>query len=104
MNHPARFPCFGRRASKPLTVAAAVAAVLGSLPAYSQAQSDEGGQGGEGLQEVVVTARYKQENLQTTPLAITALSVESLEERSLTNVDDVGLAIPNAFMRPPVSN
>ncbi len=52
----------------------------------------------------LVTARYREENLQTTPLAITALSVNALEERSLTNVDDIGLAIPNAFMRPPVSN
>jgi iron complex outermembrane receptor protein len=79
-----------------LSVAAAVALAIGSTPASSQQD--------EGLQEVVVTARYREENLQTTPLAITALSVNALEERSIANVDDVGLAIPNAFMRPPVSN
>jgi len=106
MNHLAEVSFFRRRVRllAPFTVPAAVAAALGASPAFSQAPADEGGLGGEGLQEVVVTARYKQENLQTTPLAITALSVESLEQRSLMKVDDVGLAIPNAFMRPPVSN
>jgi iron complex outermembrane receptor protein len=105
MNHPARSSRSGRaRLSGSFSVTAAVAAALGCLPAVSHAQAEEGSQGGEGLQEVVVTARYRQENLQTTPLAITALSVESLEQRSLANVDDVGLAIPNAYMRPPVSN
>jgi iron complex outermembrane receptor protein len=84
------------RVLAPLSIAAAVAVSLGIAPAHSQEES--------GLQEVVVTARFKEENLQTTPLAITALSVESLEQRNLNNVDDVGLAIPNAFMRPPVSN
>src|SRR6188474_1691198 len=84
------------RVIAPFSIAAVVAATLGTSPAWSQED--------EGLQEVVVTARYKEENLQTTPLAITALSVDALEERSLDNVDDVGLAIPNAFMRPPVSN
>src|SRR3569833_4199739 len=84
------------RVLAPLSVAAAVAATLGSTAAYAQED--------EGLQEVTVTARYKQENLQTTPLAITARSVEALQERNLTNVNDIGLAIPNAFMRPPVSN
>jgi iron complex outermembrane receptor protein len=100
MTYPARVPCFSFHSRAPwfapLSVAAAVAAALGSSPVYSQED--------QGLQEIVVTARYKEENLQTTPLAITALSVSQLEERSLANVDDVGLAIPNAFMRPPVSN
>jgi iron complex outermembrane receptor protein len=81
----------------PVTVAAAVAASLGSLPTFAQDESAQ-------LQEIVVTARYREENLQTTPLAITALSVTDLDERNLTNVDDIGLAIPNAFFRQPVSN
>ncbi len=58
----------------------------------------------DGLQEVVVTARYKEENLQTTPLAITALSVEDLEARNLVNVDNLGQSVPNAFFIQPVSN
>ena len=83
-----------------MTVSAAVATILGTAPAWVGAQESSD----DGLQEVVVTARFREENLQTTPLAITALSVDQLDQRSLTNVDDVGLAIPNAYMRPPVSN
>jgi iron complex outermembrane receptor protein len=56
------------------------------------------------IEEVVVTARYREENLQTTPIAITALTMDTLEARSFDNIDDIGLAIPNAFFRPPVSN
>jgi len=82
----------------PLTVAAAVAASLGTTPALSQEPA------ADVLTEIVVTARYREENIQTTPLAITALSVNDLDERQLTNVDDIGLAIPNAFIRAPVSN
>jgi iron complex outermembrane receptor protein len=74
-------------------VAVAVAASL----AQAQETASE-------LQEVTVTARYRQENLQTTPLAITALTASALDERNLTNVDDIGLAIPNAFFRQPISN
>ncbi len=83
------------RFSPSLTVAAAVAATLATLPAFAQEDA---------LQEVVVTARYREENLQTTPLAITALSVEDLESRNLLNVDNLGQSVPNAFFIQPVSN
>jgi len=56
------------------------------------------------VQEIVVTARYREENLQTTPLAITALTMDAIEQRNFTSVDDLGLVVPNAFFRPPVSN
>jgi iron complex outermembrane recepter protein len=75
---------------------AGVAAALANAPVYAQEENP--------LQEIVVTARYKEENLQTTPLAITALSADALEVRNLTNVDDIGLAIPNAYFRQPISN
>ncbi|MEJ1963142.1 MAG: TonB-dependent receptor [Gammaproteobacteria bacterium] len=52
------------------------------------------------LAEVIVTAQYRQENLQDTALAITAVSGEQLEQQGLTNVTDLGLVIPNAQIRP----
>ena len=52
------------------------------------------------LEEVIVTAQFREENLQDTPLAITAVSGERLEEQGLTNVEDLGLVIPNANIRP----
>ena len=38
----------------------------------------------EGIQEVVVTAQRREENLQTTPIAITALSADTLEKAGVT--------------------
>jgi iron complex outermembrane receptor protein len=57
------------------------------------------GQGGT-LEEIVVTARFKEEKLQETPLAITALSGEGLEARSLTNITEVHAYSPNTIIQP----
>jgi iron complex outermembrane receptor protein len=52
------------------------------------------------LEEIVVTARYREENLQETPLAISALSAEDLEVRGFSAAYEIGYAIPNASLRP----
>jgi len=46
------------------------------------------------LEEVVVTARRKSENIQEVPVAITALSQQTLTERSIHNSMDLGDAVP----------
>jgi iron complex outermembrane receptor protein len=79
-------------------MAAVAAACVLATPAVGQ-DEQEGA-----LSEVTVTARYREENLQTTPIAITAIAAEELEIRNLKSVDDLGLAIPNAYFRQPVSN
>jgi iron complex outermembrane recepter protein len=48
-----------------------------------------------GLSEVVVTARFKSENLQTAPIAITAISADQIDARGYVNVADVARAAPN---------
>src|SRR6185369_9560906 len=50
---------------------------------------------GEGLQEVVVTAQFRSQDVQATPLAITAVTAEMLEARSQENVGDVANRAPN---------
>jgi len=47
------------------------------------------------LDEVVVTARKREENLQDTPISITALTGESLEVRGFTNISEVEKITPN---------
>ena len=78
-----------RYGSLPL-LAAAVSAILSTNAAMAQSA----------LEEIVVTARYREENLQQTPLAITAMSADTLTERGVTDVEDVGAMIPNAYFRP----
>ena len=52
------------------------------------------------LEEIVVTARYKEEKLQETPLAITAFSGENLEAKNLSDITDVDNFAPNTVIQP----
>jgi len=79
------------RPALPLTLAA----VALGVPALAAAADDD-----NVLQEVIVTAQFRQENLQNTAIAITAVSGDQLEQQGLTNVTDLGLVIPNASIRP----
>ena len=72
-------------------MALALAAVGGSLPSLAQ-QS--------GLEEITVTARFREENLQETPLAITAFSGENMEARNLTDVTMIDTFSPNTIIQP----
>jgi len=47
------------------------------------------------LDEVVVTARKRQENLQDTPIAVTALGAAALADRQVATIADVGKFTPN---------
>jgi iron complex outermembrane receptor protein len=52
------------------------------------------------LETVTVSARYVQENLQTAPLAITAVSGAELEDRNVTSTADLGNIVPNLYTHP----
>ena len=58
-----------------------------------------------GLEEIVVTARKREESLQTTPIAVTAFSGEGLELRGYTDISSIANATPNLVFdtAPPVS-
>lgn len=47
------------------------------------------------LEEVVVTARKREEGLQDAPLAVTAFTGDSLEVRGVTNIAEIGGITPN---------
>ena len=47
------------------------------------------------LDEIVVTARRREENLQTVPLAITAFTGESLEARGIDMIGNMNALAPN---------
>jgi iron complex outermembrane recepter protein len=47
------------------------------------------------LEEIVVTARKREENLQNTPIAVTAFTGEALAERGITSTKDLGNYTPN---------
>ena len=47
------------------------------------------------LEEVIVTARKREENIQETPLAVTALSGDDLREAGIDNVPDLSKSVPS---------
>ena len=50
------------------------------------------------LETLVVTARKREENLQTTPISITALSGAALQERQVANTEGLGQIAPNLIV------
>ncbi len=76
------------------------ALAIPSLGAAQQGdEADEAKEQGGALSEVVVTAQFKRENVQDTPIAITAVNGEMLEARSALNILDIANAAPNVTMR-----
>ncbi len=51
-----------------------------------------------GLQEVVVTARYKKENLQQTPISMSALSGAQIASRGYSNISQISASVPNVTL------
>jgi iron complex outermembrane recepter protein len=79
-------------------IAAAVATCL-IVPTTALAQDAES-EDSNRLQEVVVTAQFRAQNLQETPIAITAVTSEMLEARSQTSVFEVAAQAPNVTLKP----
>ncbi|HLG87556.1 MAG TPA: TonB-dependent receptor plug domain-containing protein [Alphaproteobacteria bacterium] len=57
--------------------------------AAAQTQTASMASGGQELQEVVVTARRREERLQSVPIAITAFSQQQLEEKHVYQMEDL---------------
>lgn len=51
--------------------------------------------GAQALEEVVVTARKREESLQDTPISITAFSSRDLEARGINDIGEIGRYTPN---------
>jgi iron complex outermembrane receptor protein len=58
-------------------------------------QPDQPAASATGLEEIVVTARRKDEKLQSVPIAISALSADQVQQRAITNIETLGSAIPS---------
>ena len=81
-----------------ITLTAAVAvAVLGAAPVGAEMATTDtaAGASGDALQEIVVTATKRSEDLQNVGLSITALTAEQLESKGVEQFFDYGNSIPN---------
>src|SRR5882672_9391698 len=76
--------------------ALAIALLASASPAFA---ADEQAASGV-LEEIVVTAQFREEKLQETPIAITAITAQDIQERSFSNSYEIGYTVPNASFRP----
>lgn len=76
----------------PVAVFAFSGTALAQESAQTQTESD---QASSGLADIVVTARRTSENIQTVPVAVTALSSEALQERQVLQVTDLARTAPS---------
>lgn len=91
-----QFTRFGARSFLAL---GASAAALAAQPALAQdnAAAEPSSQLGA---SIIVTAQFREQQLQDTPLAITAINSEMLEARSQTNISEITAQAPNVTLRP----
>lgn len=75
--------------------AAGIAAVASIAPVLPSAQAQTASSSAAGLEEIVVTARKREESLQDTPVAVSALTGAALETRAVQSVDAVSQFVPN---------
>lgn len=74
-----------------------VLALSGAAMAQNRPPAEEEQQ--SGIADIIVTATRQSTNLQDTPIAITAVTSEALEERGITNIGDLTSVVPNAQFR-----
>ncbi|MBL8268064.1 TonB-dependent receptor [Steroidobacter sp.] len=79
-----------------------VIAVLATLATTANAQTAEQSQG-SGLEEVVVTAQRRSENLQSVPIAVTALTADMLEKQGIGRSLDITNVTPGLVITPAVT-
>lgn len=83
-----------RKTSLHTAIVAALAgyALTSTQTAWSQQQNQNAS---EGLEEIVVTATRREQNLQDVPLAVVAYTGEMLERQNIENMEDLKAVVPN---------
>src|SRR5690606_30426748 len=93
---------------KTLSVVSSVALATSlTTPVYAQDETQETQPATEdaGRNTVItVTAQFREQNLQDTPIAITAVNAEMLEARGQTNIAEVAAQAPNVTLTPQPQN
>lgn len=78
--------------------AVSVSALAIASPAYAQ-ESDEQAEAEEAREssraDIIVTAQFREQRLQDTPIAITAISGEDIENKGLNSIADIAATAPN---------
>jgi len=68
--------------------------------AQQASQADAAAESPNEIKEIVVTAQFREQKLQDTPIAITAISGDMLEQRSAGALADIANSAPSVVLRP----
>jgi outer membrane receptor protein involved in Fe transport len=74
-----------------------------ALPAVAEDAKAPAASGGE-LNEIIVTANKREENINKVGMTITALGAEQLAERRITSLEDVASIVPGLVYTPSTTN
>ncbi len=75
-----------------------------AAPAYAQNEAAASNDETSRNEVITVTAQFREQNLQDTPIAITAMNAEMLEARGHTNIAQVAANAPNVSLTPQPQN
>ena len=73
-------------------------ALLGLTVSTNSFAQSEDAETFTGIEEIIVTARKREEPLQETPVTITALTEESIQKLYATDLKDLAMAVPNLMI------
>jgi len=78
-----------------LLVSTGVGLALSVGAAHAQAtDGDAGSRQGGGLEEIIVTAQKRSENLQDVPIAVTAVTSDALASAGVSNIESLAASVP----------
>src|SRR2546422_236411 len=74
-----------------------------AAPASAQTAAKDGSakesSGGLALEEIIVRAQRKSENLQVVPISITAITGEEIRQKNITRPEDLNTTVPGLSVR-----
>ena len=89
-----------RRATCPRLAAALLLGAAMPAPLFAQDAAPQPVDEAAGDQDIIVTAQFRAQRLQDTPIAITAQTGEQLTAANVTSTSTLGTVVPNLFTMP----
>ncbi|OCC23544.1 hypothetical protein MB02_10210 [Croceicoccus estronivorus] len=78
-----------------LLLAASILPFMSATPVIAQETTDTAVRDGAAIQDIVVTARRREESLQDVPVAITALGSDEIRQRNIQTASDLQRIVPS---------
>lgn len=80
-----------------LLLLSASGSLMLAAPAHAQSADTPSVVRGAAIEEVIVTATKRSENIQDVPVSVTALTAKTLERANVTSVDDIQKLVPSFY-------